>query len=166
MQAKDHASLLDSSIKTTFVQGRPATTCAVAATLHCSTLLICHVDGAGNIENLPFSANSFDCVVDTFSLCVFGNPARALEEVARVLRKGGLALLAEHSRADFGPLAWWQDVTVAPVTAAGKGCVWNQDVRQLLQGAGLKPVQFRPMLGGLIRYIVATHDPELPGSGA
>ena len=73
-----------------------------------------------------------------------------------MLRSGGLALLAEHSRADFGPVAWWQDVTAAPVAASGKGCVWNQDVRQLLRDAGLKPVQFRPMLGGLIRYIVAT----------
>ena len=93
--------------------------------------------------------------MDTFSLCTFDRPLQALSEVARVLRKGGRALLAEHSRSDFPPVAWYQDITDGAVAAASKGCHWNQDVRQLLAGAGLRPLQLRPALGGFVRYIVA-----------
>ena len=57
---------------------------------------------------MPFSDASFDCVVDTFSLCVFPDPAAALREVARVLRPGGTALLLEHCRSPLAPLAWYQ----------------------------------------------------------
>ena len=57
---------------------------------------------------MPFKESTFDCVVDTFSLCVFPDPAAALREVARVLRPAGAALLLEHCRSPFGPLAWYQ----------------------------------------------------------
>ncbi len=63
---------------------------------------------AGDVQSMPFENSSFDCVVDTFSLCVFPDPAAALREIARVLRPDGTALLLEHCRSTFGPLAWYQ----------------------------------------------------------
>ena len=48
-------------------------------------------------QQLTFADASFDCVVDTFSLCVFNEPNRALVELARVLKPGGMALLVEHN---------------------------------------------------------------------
>lgn len=40
---------------------------------------------AGDVTALPFAEGSFDCIVDTFSLCVYSRPAAALAEMARVV---------------------------------------------------------------------------------
>lgn len=45
---------------------------------------------------LPFPDASFDTVVCTFSLCAIPDEHRAVSEMNRVLRPGGLLLLADH----------------------------------------------------------------------
>ena len=65
----------------------------------------------GNVERLPFSDASFDCVVDTFSMCVFPNPLQALKELARVLSPDGKLLLLEHSRSSLPLLGWYQVIS-------------------------------------------------------
>ena len=47
-------------------------------------------------QALPFAGASFDTVVCTFSLCAIPDERRAVSEMARVLRPGGLLLLADH----------------------------------------------------------------------
>jgi ubiquinone/menaquinone biosynthesis C-methylase UbiE len=47
-------------------------------------------------EALPFPDASFDTVVCTFSLCAIPGHNRAVAEMKRVLRPGGLLLLADH----------------------------------------------------------------------
>lgn len=49
-----------------------------------------------NAHELPFADAAFDTVVCTFSLCAIPGHARAVREMNRVLRPGGLLVLADH----------------------------------------------------------------------
>jgi len=53
----------------------------------------------GDAQALHFPDASFDTVVCTFSLCAIPDDRKALDEMARVLRPGGLLLLADHVEA-------------------------------------------------------------------
>lgn len=115
----------------------------------------------GDVAQLPYDDDSFDTVVDTFSLCVFEEPQAALAEMARVLKPSGRVLLVEHQRAG-GLLGAYQDVTAAAVTPISKGCVWNQNVRALAGQAGLRVVDSKDAVLGTI----ATLELEpITGSG-
>lgn len=50
----------------------------------------------GDAEALDMASASFDTVVCTFSLCAIPDYRKALAEMTRVLRPGGLLLLADH----------------------------------------------------------------------
>jgi SAM-dependent methyltransferase len=49
----------------------------------------------GDVEELPFEDNCFDCVVSRYSAHHWPRPRQALSEFRRVLRPGGLVLLAD-----------------------------------------------------------------------
>src|SRR5712691_6082492 len=53
----------------------------------------------GDAQALEFPDASFDTVVCTFSLCAIPDDQKAVQEMARVLRPGGLLLLADHVEA-------------------------------------------------------------------
>ncbi len=53
---------------------------------------------------LPFGDASFDTVVCTFSLCAIPDDCRAVAEMSRVLRPGGLLLLADHVAGSAWPV--------------------------------------------------------------
>lgn len=50
----------------------------------------------GDAEALDFPSATFDTVVCTFSLCAIPNHRKALAQMTRVLRPGGVLLLADH----------------------------------------------------------------------
>ncbi|MFI6262554.1 class I SAM-dependent methyltransferase [Micromonospora sp. NPDC051006] len=58
----------------------------------------------GDAQRLDLADASFDTVVCTFSLCAIPDEHRALDEMRRVLRPGGLLLLADHVRAARWPV--------------------------------------------------------------
>jgi ubiquinone/menaquinone biosynthesis C-methylase UbiE len=57
----------------------------------------------GDAQALEFPADCFDTVVCTFSLCAIPDDRKAVAEMTRVLRPGGLLLLADHVEAS----AWY-----------------------------------------------------------
>jgi ubiquinone/menaquinone biosynthesis C-methylase UbiE len=61
-------------------------------------------------QALPFPDASFDTVVCTFALCAIPDERRAVAEMIRVLRSGGLLLLADHIAAATWPVRGLQRI--------------------------------------------------------
>ncbi len=75
----------------------------------------------GDAQALEFPGACFNTVVCTFSLCAIPDDRKAVAEMARVLRPGGLLLLADHVEAT----SWWARaaqalIEVASVPAGGE----------------------------------------------
>jgi ubiquinone/menaquinone biosynthesis C-methylase UbiE len=93
---------------------------------------------AASAERLPFEDDSFDTVVSTLVLCTVGDPRRAIDEIARVLRPGGRLLFLEHVRSDSRRLARWQDRLHRPWHAFAAGCNANRATVELLRESQLR----------------------------
>ena len=93
-----------------------------------------------NAEKLGFKDETFDTVIDTFSMCVIPNPDEAIKEIARVAKSGGKVILLENTRSDNIAVAMAQDVLEPFVTPMSKDCRWNVDVQSLAIKHGLKLV--------------------------
>jgi len=102
-----------------------------------------------------FGSEAFDTVIDSFSLCVMGNQGakKCLNQLATVVKKTGRVLLLENSRSSNPVLGLYQDATAeAAASAGGKGCVYNQDVRAMIESTGrLDIVKETPYAAGLFR---------------
>jgi len=89
-------------------------------------------------EDLPFEDDSFDVAVSALVLCTVDDQPRALRELLRVLRTGGLLLFIEHVRADQPRLARWQDrLSVVNRILAG-GCTCNRATLESISSAGFR----------------------------
>lgn len=64
----------------------------------------------GDAQRLEFDDASFDTVVCTFGLCAVPDDGGAVDEMVRVLRPGGLLLLADHVISTSAPLRMLQAV--------------------------------------------------------
>jgi len=62
---------------------------------------LCVMDATG----LAFASEKFDAVVAPFVLTVVPDPAKTLDELARVVKIGGEIVLVNHVGADSGPIA-------------------------------------------------------------
>ena len=92
-----------------------------------------------------FGLDTFDTVVDSFSLCTMGNEGakRCLNQVSQVVKSkanGGQVLLLENSRSSNPLLGMYQDATATSAAEmGGKGCVYNQNVESMIQSTpGMK----------------------------
>jgi ubiquinone/menaquinone biosynthesis C-methylase UbiE len=52
----------------------------------------------GNVSRMPFNANEFDFIICVLSFKNFKEPLKALEEMHRVLKSGGTALIMDLNR--------------------------------------------------------------------
>jgi SAM-dependent methyltransferase len=110
-------------------------------------------------EALPFPDGSFDTVVSTMVLCTVDDPARALDEIARVLAPGGRLLFVEHVRAEAGSRRLrWQLRLRRPWAAVAGGCDCTRDTVGSLERAGFELADVRReewrSAGPLVRPLV------------
>jgi methyltransferase OMS1 len=105
-----------------------------------------------------FGSESFDTVIDSFSMCVLGDNGaqKAMDQLSRVVRtqeNGGQLLLLENSRSSIPILGLYQDATaVIASQVGGKGCVYNQDIGRLIRSCSrLRVVEEAEIATGLFR---------------
>ncbi len=89
-------------------------------------------------ETLPLDTESVDTVVTTWTLCTIPDAHRALAEVRRVLRPGGVLLFVEHGRAPEPGVARWQDRLDPLWSRVAGGCHLNRTIDGLISGSGFR----------------------------
>lgn len=105
-------------------------------------------------EQLPFADNSFDTIVDTFGLCSYDDPVRALRELSRVCKPSGRILLIEHGKGTAQRVNSHLDKW-APRHAKNWGCWWNRDIRRAVRLSGLSVEKWEDKHFGTSHYIIA-----------
>ncbi len=87
----------------------------------------------GDAQDLPFMDGTFDAAVIAFALCTIPDPTRALDEVHRVVRPGGILRFLEHVRSRDDRTARWQDRINPLWGKMAGGCRLNQPTVEILR---------------------------------
>ena len=89
-------------------------------------------------DPIPFPDASFDTLVSTWTLCSIGRLARALAELRRLMRPGGVFLFLEHGRSDQRVVAGFQDFVNPLQNMVGCGCNLNRRIDEEIQNGGFR----------------------------
>ncbi|MBK1704802.1 bifunctional demethylmenaquinone methyltransferase/2-methoxy-6-polyprenyl-1,4-benzoquinol methylase UbiE [Halochromatium glycolicum] len=119
-------------------------------------------------ETLPFAGNSFDCVTIGFGLRNVTHKQYALNEICRVLRPGGRALILEFSHPTTKPLAKAYDLySFSVLPNLGRLVAGDADsyrylaesirmhpdqetLRSMMEQAGFERCEFVNLTGGIV----------------
>lgn len=87
---------------------------------------------------LSLDSASIDQVLTTWTLCSIPDAARALSEIRRVLRPGGMFHFVEHGRSPDRKVASWQDRLTPLQRRVAGGCHLNRPIEQMVLDSGLE----------------------------
>ncbi|HLJ67723.1 MAG TPA: methyltransferase domain-containing protein [Chloroflexota bacterium] len=108
----------------------------------------------GDAEELPFPYGSYDTVVCTLSLCTIPDDRKAVQEVRRILRPGGLFLLLEHVRSPLRPVRLVQRALDSHFVRV-EGDHLLREPLELLKAAGFEILALERRKLGLVERVVA-----------
>ncbi|MDI2032227.1 methyltransferase domain-containing protein [Saccharopolyspora sp. TS4A08] len=108
----------------------------------------------GDARALQFPDGAFDTVVCTFSLCAIPDHEQAITEMHRVLRPGGLLLLADHVVSTAWPVRLLQRAAEL-VTVPMGGEHFRRRPSRHLAAAGFEVVESERFKLGLIERLAA-----------
>jgi ubiquinone/menaquinone biosynthesis C-methylase UbiE len=92
-------------------------------------------------QALALSDESADTAVSTFTLCTIPDVARALGELARVLRPGGRLHFLEHGLSPDPKVAAWQHRLTPLQKRLVGGCHFDRPIAKLVAAAGFDIVE-------------------------
>jgi SAM-dependent methyltransferase len=110
-------------------------------------------------QRLDEASGSYDCVLSTFTLCTIPDIERALSEVVRVLKPGGVFAFLEHGLSPEVGVARWQRRLEPLQRRCAGGCHLTRDVPAQVQASGLviETIQQHylagPSLGRALTYL-------------
>jgi ubiquinone/menaquinone biosynthesis C-methylase UbiE len=113
----------------------------------------------GDAHHLDFPDASFDTVVCTFSLCAIQDERRAVSEMRRVLRPGGILLLADHVASTVSPLRAIQRL-LELVTVPVGGEHFLRRPSTTVQAQGLYVDQQHRFRLGIVERVAARKPPD------
>jgi ubiquinone/menaquinone biosynthesis C-methylase UbiE len=87
---------------------------------------------------LPLARACIDTVVVTWTVCSIPNPARAFQEMKRVLKASGRLIFVEHGRAPDPAVAVWQDRLTPFWKRISGGCHLNRRIDEIIMEAGFQ----------------------------
>ncbi len=108
-----------------------------------------------NAEMLSFKSETFDAVITTFVFCSVSNPIRGLEELKRVLKKGGRALFLEHVRPQSSPLLGKIFDLLNPVVVRMMGANINRNTVKNIEKAGFVIDSVTDLWQDIVKLIIA-----------
>jgi ubiquinone/menaquinone biosynthesis C-methylase UbiE len=112
----------------------------------------------GHAEHLPFPDHAFDSAVITYSLCSVDDPARALAELRRVLRRDGELVFVEHGLARDAATRRWQRRLTPVWRRVGGGCHLDRDIAAILRDAGYRSDDLRAEYAEGARWLSYTFE--------
>ena len=81
---------------------------------------------------------SFDTIVSTWTMCTIADPAAALKEIYRLLKRGGRFVFVEHGLAPDREVVRWQKKFNGITQKWGGGCHLDRDIEAILRASKLE----------------------------
>lgn len=94
-------------------------------------------------EKLPFENQTFDCVVQTWTLCSIKDPELALWEIHRVLKNDGKLFFIEHGLSPDPKVRLWQRRLTPWQRRWADGCHLDRDMAALIESAGFRFMELK-----------------------
>lgn len=113
-------------------------------------------------QHLTFPDRMFDTVVMSLSLCTIPDPVKSLQEMKRVCKPDGKALLIQHGRSNVRWLARLQDRYADAWYKHHLGCRWNYRHEELVARAGWEIRSARKAFFGVVYAIEAIPSHAAP----